>query len=97
MKTQLIATKAFSYGGRALKPGGEFEAQGRDARLLVAIGKAAYQTRVMVAAPPPAPPPAPAPAAAAESKPVASPVAPPAPAAPAARKTPARKTTKPGE
>jgi len=71
MKTQLIATKSFSYGGRALKPGALFEAKGSDARLLVAIGRAAYQTRVMTAAPPPAPAPAPQAAPVARKTPAA--------------------------
>lgn len=49
MRKQLIATKAFSYAGKALKPGAEFTAGDSDARLLVAIKKARYQTRVMAA------------------------------------------------
>lgn len=36
----LVATKAFRYGGRALTVGDSFEARGRDARILTAIGKA---------------------------------------------------------
>ncbi len=36
----LIATKSMSYGGRRLAPGDQFDARARDARLLLAIGKA---------------------------------------------------------
>lgn len=89
MKTTLIATKSFSYGGRSIKPGGEFEATGQHARLLVGIGKATYQTRDMVAAPAPSPAPAPAPRSADAPE---APPAPPAPA-PAARQTAAAKKT----
>lgn len=55
MRKQLVTLKPFSYAGRALKAGTDFEAGGRDARLLVAIGKARYQTRVMTAGDAPAP------------------------------------------
>lgn len=92
MKTQLIAIKSFSYAGRALAAGREFEAKGRDARLLVAIGKASYLTRVLVAEPP-APPPAlaAAPSAAPE---VVAPAPTPAKAKDAVpRKSVARKST----
>ena len=37
---ELIATRAYRYGGRALQPGDPFEASSRDARLLKAIRKA---------------------------------------------------------
>lgn len=40
MKTKLIASRAMRYGTRALRAGDEFEASRRDARLLVAIGRA---------------------------------------------------------
>lgn len=39
-KAQLVATKAFRYAGRALVIGDAFEAGARDAKLLMAIGKA---------------------------------------------------------
>lgn len=67
MRQKLTVIKPFSYAGRSMRAGADFEATGRDARILVAIGKASYQTRVMTAAPPtsaPAPSPVPAPAAA---------------------------------
>ncbi len=36
----LIATKSFSYGGKRHDVGGPLQARPRDARLLVALGKA---------------------------------------------------------
>lgn len=38
---KLIALKPFRYAGVSLQPDEEFEASGKDARLLKAIGKAA--------------------------------------------------------
>lgn len=40
----LIATKGLRYGTRRLKADDDFTANKRDARLLVAIGKARYHT-----------------------------------------------------
>lgn len=63
-RQKLTTLKPFSYAGRSMRTNTDFEASGRDARILVAIGKASYQTRVMTAAPPvsaPAPSPIPAP------------------------------------
>ncbi|MBP9033925.1 MAG: hypothetical protein KBG29_08515 [Pseudomonadales bacterium] len=37
---RVIAKKAFSYGGRALTVGEEFNASARDARVLCALGRA---------------------------------------------------------
>lgn len=45
----LIATKSMGYATRRLKPEDPFQASGRDARLLVAIGKARYATTDAVA------------------------------------------------
>lgn len=49
-----VATKAMRYGGRSLAPGDEFDASGRDGRLLVAIGKARLAPDAPVEADPPA-------------------------------------------
>ena len=56
----LVATKTMKYAGRRLQVGESFEASKRDARALIAVGKAKaadavpkrheYQTRVMTAA-----------------------------------------------
>ncbi len=43
-KTPLLAEKAMRYGTRRLVADEPFDAKGRDARLLVAIGKARYAT-----------------------------------------------------
>ena len=43
-KTSLIATKSLRYGTRRLMAEDGFQARSRDARLLVAIGKARYAT-----------------------------------------------------
>jgi len=43
-KTNLIATKSLRYGTRRLMADDGFQARPRDARLLVAIGKARYAT-----------------------------------------------------
>ncbi|KAK0332942.1 hypothetical protein LTR94_022933 [Friedmanniomyces endolithicus] len=43
-KTNLIATKTLRYGTRRLMADDGFQARPRDARLLVAIGKARYAT-----------------------------------------------------
>ena len=52
----LIATKSMSYGGRRLAPGDQFDARPRDARLLIAIGKAKLEpVRAPEAAPEAAP------------------------------------------
>lgn len=37
---RLIADKAYRYGGKPLEVGDEFEANSRDARALVAVGRA---------------------------------------------------------
>lgn len=73
MRQKLTVIKPFSYAGRSMRAGADFEATSRDARILIAIGKAAYQTRVMTAA---APASAPAPTAPIVAAP------PPAPDAP---------------
>jgi hypothetical protein len=44
-KTNLIATKSLRYGTRRLMADDGFQARPRDARLLVAIGKARYATQ----------------------------------------------------
>lgn len=49
MKRDLIAVKSFPYAGKRLRAGAEFSAGESDARLLVAIGHAKYNTRVMTA------------------------------------------------
>lgn len=46
----LIATKAMTYATRRLKAEDAFGAKSRDARILVAIGKARYATADAVAA-----------------------------------------------
>lgn len=51
----LIATKGLRYGTRRLLAEDDFTAPKRDARLLVAIGKARYRTEDARAAPAPAP------------------------------------------
>lgn len=54
----MIATKKLKYGTRRLTAGDPFEARhDRDARLLIAIGKARYATRTMVAVDEPVAPP----------------------------------------
>lgn len=50
----MIATKRLRYGTRRMKPGEAFEAHRGNAKKLVAIGKARYATRDMVAADTPA-------------------------------------------
>lgn len=51
----LIATKRLRYGTRRMKPGEAFEARHvKDAKLLIAIGKARYATRDAVAVDAPA-------------------------------------------
>lgn len=42
MKKSMMATGPLTYGTRRLRSGDEFTATSRDARLLVAIGKARY-------------------------------------------------------
>lgn len=54
MKLPMLATKAMTYGTRRLKAGDAFEANRQDARVLSAIGKADYSTRMLVAEPQPA-------------------------------------------
>ena len=54
---KIRAVKPLSYGGRPVAPGAEFSASPRDAKLLVAIKRAAY---VLEAKPEPAPAPQPA-------------------------------------
>ncbi|MGC3984824.1 MAG: hypothetical protein QM777_08900 [Pseudorhodoferax sp.] len=56
---ELIATKSLSYGGERREEGDPFQAKPRDARLLVAIGKAKHAPSAPPAAAP-APTPAPA-------------------------------------
>lgn len=51
---KLFATKSFSYATRRLLPGDSFEANNRDARILVAIGKAKQDRVPGHIAPPPA-------------------------------------------
>jgi hypothetical protein len=48
---KMIAKRALTYGTRRLKAGDGFTAPRRDARVLDAIGRAAYDTRDMAAAP----------------------------------------------
>lgn len=57
---QLVATKAMTYSTRRLQADDLFPAKRRDARLLVAIGKARYadQTEEAPTKPKPAPKPA---------------------------------------
>lgn len=56
MKVRLEAVQGFPYAGRRLSPGDRFDARGeRDARLLVAIGKARRVSDVPVASSSPAP------------------------------------------
>lgn len=52
MKLPMKATKAMAYGTRRLKAGDPFEASRQDARVLNAIGKAEYSTRMLTAAEP---------------------------------------------
>lgn len=49
-KTSLVATRALRYGTRRLQAEDGFQAPARDARLLVAIGKARYATENATAA-----------------------------------------------
>lgn len=49
MLVTLKALGAFPYARRNLRAGQSFEASESDARLLVTIGKARYETRVMAA------------------------------------------------
>lgn len=49
----LVATKSLTYATRRFKAGDEFEAKPRDARLLIAIGKAKAVREVSKIAPPP--------------------------------------------
>lgn len=51
---KLFATKSFSYATRRLLPGDSFEANNRDARILVAIGKAKPVREAGTLPPPPA-------------------------------------------
>lgn len=52
---KLIALKPLRYAGKSLLPNFEFEASGKDARLLKAIGKAADAPVETVKAEPPKP------------------------------------------
>lgn len=56
---ELIATKSLSYGGKRLEQGDDFKAKPRDARVLVAIGKAKHAPVEAAPLAPPAPAPAP--------------------------------------
>lgn len=60
MKIELVATKAHTYGTRRLTAGDEFSAVGRDARVLVALGRATLAPTRPAVPPPPAPQAAPA-------------------------------------
>lgn len=48
-KVMICATRGFPYGGKARRPGDEFEVPESDARTLTVTGMATYGTRQMVA------------------------------------------------
>lgn len=55
MKLPMKATRSLTYGTRRLKAGEPFEARRQDARVLSAIGKAEYSTRMLKVADKPKP------------------------------------------
>lgn len=52
---KMIASRKLIYGTRRLKAGDDFDASTRDARVLHAIGRASYATKVVTVQPDPAP------------------------------------------